>query len=100
MRLPELTVPGRPNCDLHRRLLLRLRAHPRRARLGTAREAGRGVEADAHVLPRPRRGHVLVNVPFLDLSRNVRALRDELEAAVQRTPDEAQFVLRGGGGGI
>jgi dTDP-3-amino-3,4,6-trideoxy-alpha-D-glucose transaminase len=34
-----------------------------------------------------------VNVPFLDLSRNVRALRAELGAAAQRTLDEAQFVL-------
>jgi len=34
-----------------------------------------------------------VNVPFLDLSRNVSALRAELDAAAQRTLDEAQFVL-------
>jgi dTDP-4-amino-4,6-dideoxygalactose transaminase len=34
-----------------------------------------------------------MNVPFLDLSRNVRALRAELAAAAQRTLDEAQFVL-------
>jgi dTDP-3-amino-3,4,6-trideoxy-alpha-D-glucose transaminase len=36
-----------------------------------------------------------MNVPFLDLSRSVRALRAELDAAAQRTLDEAQFVLGG-----
>jgi dTDP-4-amino-4,6-dideoxygalactose transaminase len=34
-----------------------------------------------------------VNVAFLDLSRNVRALRAELDAAARRTFDDAQFVL-------
>jgi dTDP-3-amino-3,4,6-trideoxy-alpha-D-glucose transaminase len=36
-----------------------------------------------------------MNVPFLDLSRSVRALRAELDAAAQRTLEEAQFVLGG-----
>src|SRR5581483_3876415 len=83
-------LPGRAGDDRHRRLLRGRLQAPRAARVGPACRAARGDRALPCLLPRAR-GVVLV-VPYLDLGRNVAALRAELEDAFAAVVSRGRFV--------
>ena len=96
---PARPLPRRPEGDRHRRLLRRLLGDRARARLGPVVGLEEGLartleyyreHGDAYWGGR-------VRVPFLDLTRETAALREELDAAIARVLDSGRYVLGRGG---